>query len=109
MGVSTTSGSTVKLGGSLDVRSVALARTTLHGALDRLSADGGTEMAVDMASIEAVDAAGLGMLTALHLRCERQGVRLVLRSCPRDVRRLLAVTRLNRLLHIDRSEPALTA
>ena len=52
-----------------------------------------------------IDAAGLGMLTAAHLRAERAGHRLVLRNCSDEVRRVLAVTHLNRVLHIDRRQP----
>ena len=42
------------------------------------------------------------MLTAAHLRAERAGHRLVLRNCSDEMRRILAVTHLNRLFHIDR-------
>jgi anti-anti-sigma factor len=50
-----------------------------------------------------IDAAGLGMLTAAHLRAERAGRHVVLRHVPDDVRRVFAVTHLNRVFHIDRS------
>jgi anti-anti-sigma factor len=53
-----------------------------------------------------IDAAGLGMLTAAHVRAERAGHRLVLRNCSDDVRRVLAVTHLNRLFYIERLSAA---
>ena len=56
-----------------------------------------------------IDAAGLGMLTAAHLRAQRAGHHLVLRNCSDDVRRVLAVTHLNRVLHIDRDSRRLAA
>jgi anti-anti-sigma factor len=98
-------GNVVKLGRHLDVRTVGLAR---H-ALSDLVAAGTGDVVVDMAELESIDAAGLGMLTALHLRCERSGFRLLLLNCPRDIRRVLAVTRLNRILHVERERAALSA
>ena len=62
-----------------------------------------------MGALEIIDAAGLGMLTAAHLRAERAGQRLVLRNCSNEIRRVLAVTRLNRVLHVDRGHLGLTA
>jgi anti-anti-sigma factor len=96
--VSSTSTNTVKIGSHLDVRSVGHVRVTLNQAI--ASADG--DVTVDMTALELIDAAGLGMLTAAHLRAERAGLRLVLRNCSKELRRVLAVTRLNRLFHVDR-------
>lgn len=98
MVVSSTIADLVKIGSHLDVRNVANVRTVLHQVID--SADG--DIAVDMAGVHIIDAAGLGMLTAAHLRAERAGHQLVLRNCSNDVRRVLAVTHLNRVLRIDR-------
>lgn len=88
----------VKLGSHLDVRNVAQVRAVLHDVI--AAADG--DVIIDMSGLEMIDAAGLGMLTAAHLRAERAGHHLVLRDCSDDVRRVLAVTHLNRVLHIDR-------
>jgi anti-sigma B factor antagonist len=98
MVVSSTIADLVKIGSHLDVRNVGNVRTVLHLAIDQ--ADG--DVVVDLAGLDIIDAAGLGMLTAAHLRAERAGRRLVLRNCSDDVRRVLAVTHLNRLFHIDR-------
>jgi anti-sigma B factor antagonist len=105
MVVSTTTGTMVELGAHLDVRSVGLARAMLYEVIEQ--ADG--DVVIDMTRVESIDAAGLGMLTAVHLRCERAGHRLVLRSCSREIRRVLAVTRLHRILHLDRAHGPLTA
>lgn len=99
MVVSSTIVDLVKMGSHLDVRNVGQVRTVLHQAIDRAAGD----IAVDLAGLFVIDAAGLGMLTAAHVRAERTGHRLVLRNCSDDIRRLLAVTHLNRLFHIDRS------
>ena len=88
----------VKIGSHLDVRNVAHVRTVLNDVIAAAEGD----VIVDMAGVEMVDAAGLGMLTAAHLRAQRAGHHLVLRNCSDDVRRVLAVTHLNRVLHIDR-------
>lgn len=89
----------VAIGTHVDVRNVAQVRARLHSVL--AEADG--DVAVDMGDLEIIDAAGLGMLTAAHLRAERSGHRLVLRNCSKELRRVLAVTRLNRLLFIERN------
>ncbi len=93
------------LGAHLDVRNVATVRSRLERMLDQ--ADG--DVTVDLAGVEMIDAAGLGMLTAAHLRAERSGQRLVLRNCPKEIRRVLAVTHLNRILHIDRGTVQLSS
>ena len=105
MVVSSTTSNMVKLGAHLDVRTVGMARATLYAVIE----ESGGDVVLDMANVESIDAAGLGMLTALHLRCERAGHRLVLRNCPRDIRRVFAVTRLNRILHLDRGHVSLSA
>lgn len=94
-----------QIGAHLDVRNVALVRSRLNALLDQ--ADG--DITLDLAGVERIDAAGLGMLTAAHLRAERSGQHLVLRNCTREIRRVLAVTHLNRILHIDRSTLQLSA
>jgi anti-sigma B factor antagonist len=108
MVVSSTITNLVKIGSHLDVRNVGHVRTTLHHALEA-HADKPGDIVVDMAALEVIDAAGLGMLTAAHLRAERAGQRLVLRNCSDEIRRVLAVTRLNRILHVDRRHLSLTA
>jgi anti-sigma B factor antagonist len=89
----------IKVGAHLDVRNVAHIRTELNAALDSQRGD----VLVDMRDVVMIDSAGLGMLTAAHLRAERAGRHVVLRHVPDDVRRVFAVTHLNRVFHIDRS------
>lgn len=78
MVASSMTGNTVKLGSFLDVRNVGLARAALHEMIENATGD----VVVDMSTLESIDAAALGMLTAAHLRCERSGLRLVLTGCP---------------------------
>jgi anti-sigma B factor antagonist len=89
----------IKVGAHLDVRNVAHIRTELNAALDSPAGD----VVLDMGDVVMIDAAGLGMLTAAHLRAERAGRQVILRHVPDDVRRVFAVTHLNRVFHIDRS------
>jgi anti-sigma B factor antagonist len=89
----------IKVGARLDVRNVAHIRTELNAALDSQRGD----VVVDMRDVVMIDAAGLGMLTAAHLRAERAGRHVILRYVPNDVRRVFAVTHLNRVFLIDRS------
>ena len=105
MVVSSTSTDLVKIGSYLDVRNVALVRTALHSVIESATGD----VVLDMGALEIIDAAGLGMLTAAHLRTERAGHHLVLRNCSKELRRVLAVTRLNRILHLERGQLELTA
>ena len=108
MVVSSTIASLVKIGSHLDVRNVGHVRTTLNAVLESASGRS-VDVVVDLGALEIIDAAGLGMLTAAHLRAERGGQRLVLRNCSNEIRRVLAVTRLNRVLHVDRGHLRLTA
>ncbi|MBA2559452.1 MAG: STAS domain-containing protein [Propionibacteriales bacterium] len=89
----------ITVGSHLDGRNVGQVRTTVNVALESCAGD----VVVDMRGVSLIDAAGLAMLTAAHLRAERAGRRLVLRNCSDDLRRVFAVTHLSRILNIDRS------
>ncbi len=89
----------VRLAGVLDVRSVAAVREELSEALARTQG----ALLVDVSEVEAIDAAGLGMLVALHRRARRLGRQVVLREPQPSVRRVLARTRLHRVLPVQRA------
>ncbi len=89
----------VKVRSHLDVRNVGQVRMVLHEVIDNATGD----VTIDLSGLDMIDAAGLGMLMGAHLRAERLGRRVVLRHCSNELRRVMAVTRLNRVLHIDRS------
>ncbi len=95
----------VKIGSYLDVRNVGEMRNVLTKAQESAAGD----LVVDMSALQVIDAAGLGLLTAAHVRGERTGHRLVLRNCSKELRRVLAVTRLNRVLHLERGSLDLSA
>ena len=93
---------TVHVTGTLDVRSVSRARETLEAAL----AMGAGDLVVDLSGLEALDAAGLGVLVSAHRKAQRLDRRLVLRRAQPPLLRTLAVTRLHRVLHLERLVPA---
>ncbi|WP_328992217.1 STAS domain-containing protein [Kribbella sp. NBC_01245] len=95
----------VRLAGLLDVRSVGDVRQELNELID--SSDG--DVIVDLAALDALDATGLGLLVATHRRTERMGRHLVLRHPLPPVVRILAVTRLSRILHVERTVLPLSA
>ena len=93
-------GSFVALSGRLDVHAAADIRLELADAVD----NGDGELVLDMASLEAVDATGLGVLVGAHRRAQRAGRTLVLEDIPEQVERLLLITRLDRILQTRRSQ-----
>jgi anti-sigma B factor antagonist len=96
--------SPIEVGPHLDVRSVGAVRTELAAAQETMG-----DVILDMSRLEVIDAAGLGMLAAAHVRAERSGHHLILSNCSKELRRVLAVTRLNRILHVERGSLELSA
>ncbi len=92
-------GQVVHLTGRLDVHAAADVRLALADAVDSGSGD----LVVDLASLEAVDATGLGVLVGAHRRAGRAGRSLVLRDVQPPVGRLLFLTRLDRVLQLRSS------
>lgn len=93
------------LTGILDVRSVGDVRQTLNEIID--TSDG--DVIVDLEEVDAVDATGLGLLVATHRRTQLLGRQLVLWHPLPSVVRILAVTRLHRILHVERTPLAISA
>lgn len=74
-------------------------RYALQVALDSVH-DG--DLMVDASAVESLDVAGLGVLVAAHRRARQRGVRLVICGPQPRVLRIIAVTRLHRILNLDR-------
>ncbi|MEU8384635.1 STAS domain-containing protein [Streptosporangium sp. NPDC048865] len=87
----------VGVGNRLDVGTVARVRPRLHEAVD----SGRGDLIVDLSRLEMIDATGLGVLVGTHRRAVGAERRLVLRGVPPRVMRVLAVTRLNRVLTVE--------
>jgi anti-anti-sigma factor len=90
-------GQVLHLTGRLDVHAAADARLALADAVE----SGEGDLVIDLASLDAVDATGLGVLVGAHRRAGRAGRTLVLRDVPPPVGRLLFLTRLDRVLRIS--------
>jgi len=61
---------------------------------------------VDASCVELIDVAGLGVLVSAHRRCLQEGKRLVFCDPKPNIVRLFALTRLHRVLHLNREESA---
>ncbi|GAA4909493.1 anti-anti-sigma factor [Nonomuraea thailandensis] len=87
----------VRIGARLDAGTSAGVRERLHKALD----SGEGDLILDLSKLEMIDATGLGVLVGAHRRALSVERRLVLRGVPPRIMRILAVTRLNRVLHVE--------
>ena len=92
-------GQVINLTGRLDVHAAADVRLALADAVEAGSGD----LVIDLASLDAVDATGLGVLVGAHRKAGRAGRTLVLRDVPAPVGRLLFLTRLDRVLRTSSS------
>lgn len=90
-------GQRLMLDGVLDASSAPDVRLALHEALDH----GVDDLVIDLAALQMLDATGLGVLVGSHRRAGRLGRRLVLTGVPPQVERMLLVTRLHRVLHVE--------
>lgn len=84
----------VRLDGRLDSASVSRARELLAQAV----ATGEGDVFLDCSGVECVDVTGLGLLTSTHRQLRLADRRMVLAGCCPQLRRVLAVTRLSRVL-----------
>jgi anti-anti-sigma factor len=87
----------------LDASTVHELRAALLLALD---AAPGPDVVLDVSGVAVVDSVGLGLLLSAHRACRSSGRRLLLVDPPPRLLRLLAVTRLHRVLHVERAGAA---
>ncbi len=95
------------LAGRVDVHTVADLRVALQKAVDAaapLAAVPGAVMRIDVAELEFVDAAGLGVLVSTHRRAGRAGLGFSLRNVPDPLARLLFISRLYRVLSVEKPQ-----
>lgn len=91
-------GNSVYLTGRLDTDSAEATREVLREAVEH----GHGDLALDLAGIDLVDAAGLGVLVSAHRLALRRGRRLLLQRAPALLSRVLAATGLDRVLNVVR-------
>ena len=93
--------------GRLDVTTATDLRAELLDVLERRIAkpsvdrpDPGMDFVVDLSGVDIVDMVGVGLLVGVHRQAGRRGLCLVLTGVPPQVTRLLAATRLRRVLAV---------
>jgi anti-sigma B factor antagonist len=88
----------LRLRGRLDASTVTDVRAAVY---ERIESTTTSDVVLDLTDVTLVDQTGLGMLVAAHLRLQREGRMLVLRGCTPAMHRILAVTRLLRVLNVE--------
>lgn len=93
-----TEGPTLVLSGDFDARSTWQVRTAIYEHLDGCDHD----VVVDLTDVGVVDVTALKVLAVASRRAGQAGRHLTLRGCNGAVRRLLHMTRLMRLVELER-------
>jgi anti-sigma B factor antagonist len=86
--------------GALDVTTAAAVRAELT---DLLAVETTDDLVVDLAGMGPFDTVGLGLLVGIHRQAQRRGRRMVLTGVQPRMMRVLAITKLRRVLTIDRA------
>lgn len=95
----TTDGATLVLFGAFDVRSTMEVRNALYELLAQHDSD----VVVDLSGVDTVDLTALKVLAVATRQASRDGHRLTLRGCRPAVRRMLHMSRLIRVLEVERA------
>jgi anti-sigma B factor antagonist len=90
-------GTCVTLIGELDDASVPLLRDRLAELTGELVGD----LVLDIAGLSFVDSTGLGLFVTVHKNLEERGRRLILLGPTPMARRILEITRLDSVLHVE--------
>ncbi|WP_246415920.1 STAS domain-containing protein [Nocardioides luti] len=93
-----TDGATLVLSGDFDVRSTWEVRNALYEHLEGHDED----VVIDMTDVNAVDVTALKVLAVATRQAVRAGHHLTLRGCSPAVRRMLHLSRLIRVLEVER-------
>lgn len=101
----TTDGPTLLLSGEFDVRSTWEVRNAIYDHLDRHADD----VVVDLTDVTAIDMTALKVLAVATRRAGQDGHRLTLRGCGPAVRRMLHLSRLIRVVEVERTPVSVSA
>jgi anti-anti-sigma factor len=94
----TTDGVTLLLSGDFDVRSTWRVREALYDHLHQHDGD----VVIDLSDVTVIDLTALKVLAVATRAASRDGRHLTLRGCGPSVRRMLHLSRLIRVVEIDR-------
>jgi anti-anti-sigma factor len=94
-----TEGSTLWVGGQLDVRCVTELRNAVY---DHLDAHPG-HVVLDLSAVESADVTVLKMLAVASRTANEAGHRVTVRDCPDGVRRLMHLAHLREMLTVEDS------
>ena len=97
-----TDGSRLVLSGPFDVRTTGEVRKAIYDHLDARDED----VVVDLTDVDSVDVTALKVLAVATRTAGRLGRHLTLRGCGPAVRRLLHMTRLIRVVEVEREAAA---
>ena len=93
-----TDGSTLVLSGDFDVRSTWEVRAAIYDHLEEHDED----VVIDLTDVYAVDVTALKVLAVATRWAVRSGHHLTLRGCGPSVRRMLHISRLIRVVEVER-------
>lgn len=91
-------GATLYLSGDFDVRHTADVRLAIHELLN----EGADTVVLEVSGVSYVDLTALRVVAMATKLAGRSGQRLVLRGCSPKVVRMLHLTRLARVVHVER-------
>lgn len=94
-----TEGPVLVLAGDFDVRSTWEVRTALYQLLSTCES---SVLIVDLTAVRSADVFALKVLAVASLAANREGRHVVLRGCAPAVRRLLHLSKLMRLVQVER-------
>ncbi len=94
----TTDGPTLLLSGDFDVRSTWEARNAIYELIEGRAED----IVIDLTDVTTIDMTALKVLAVATRQASREGQHLTLRGCGPAVRRMLHLTRLIRVVELER-------
>jgi anti-anti-sigma factor len=94
----TTDGPTIRLSGDFDVRSTSVVRAAIYEQFLGHEVD----LVVDLTDVTGIDMTALKVLAVATREASRRGHHLTLRGCGPAVRRMLTLTRLGRIVEVER-------